>query len=315
MLLLGALSAIIWQHTRLRSKQDNILALEEHTLTMNNALAVDSLLLAGEFEKAEAYLVHNTGPGRWLVFEQRRQRLDTLRRHESERRKKLAAFDAAVERQRSTIAHLSEEVQKERQLYVRQLRANQALLDSLFSVEATIDSLRRQHTQNEQQMKATLASLRAELNAVRDTLANRGFIQFKSPSGVDIVYLGDIVDGQAHGQGIGIWADGTKYQGEWRYGVKHGRGLYKYPDGDSYEGEFKDNKRHGQGVYRWANGDYYQGGWAEDRRSGEGVIINNSGRVVRSGIWDRDRLVERKDLNDNNNLNNHNGGKKERRQQ
>ena len=93
-------------------------------------------------------------------------------------------------------------------------------------------------------------------------------------------------------KGIKTWADGSKYEGEWKYNRPprlkihfHGKGTYTYPDGskwigkfkdgefqtqrkhswnplifssgDRYVGEGKNGKRHGQGTYTWADGDRY----------------------------------------------------------
>ena len=37
------------------------------------------------------------------------------------------------------------------------------------------------------------------------------------------------MNGDSHGQGIFIWADGEEYIGQWRNGEKHGQGTYTYP--------------------------------------------------------------------------------------
>ena len=39
-----------------------------------------------------------------------------------------------------------------------------------------------------------------------------------------------------HGQGVYSWADGRKYEGEYKDDKKHGYGIYTYPDGRSYKG-------------------------------------------------------------------------------
>jgi hypothetical protein len=40
-----------------------------------------------------------------------------------------------------------------------------------------------------------------------------------------------------------------------------GMGVYTWADGRKYEGEYKDDKKHGFGIYLWADGRLYQGYW------------------------------------------------------
>ena len=40
-----------------------------------------------------------------------------------------------------------------------------------------------------------------------------------------------------------LFADGEKYEGEYKEGKRHGQGSYDYSDGERYEGEWKDDKR------------------------------------------------------------------------
>ena len=39
-----------------------------------------------------------------------------------------------------------------------------------------------------------------------------------------------------HGQGVYSWADGRKYEGDYKDDKKHGYGIYTYPDGRTYKG-------------------------------------------------------------------------------
>lgn len=45
-----------------------------------------------------------------------------------------------------------------------------------------------------------------------------------------------------HGQGVYMWADGRKYEGEYVNDKKHGYGIYTYPDGRSYKGQWASGK-------------------------------------------------------------------------
>ena len=72
-------------------------------------------------------------------------------------------------------------------------------------------------------------------------------------------YVGELKDGQPHGQGTFIWPNGEKYVGEWRNGQRNGHGRFFWPDGDKYVGQFRNNKKHGQGTLTYANGRQYVG--------------------------------------------------------
>lgn len=95
------------------------------------------------------------------------------------------------------------------------------------------------------------------------------------------------------GVGTYIWADGTRYEGEWKGGIYHGsgtfyepyggvklrglwaegvyrgeclsgnckngRGALKLPNGDQYEGNFVECIEEGKGIYQYRNGDHYEG--------------------------------------------------------
>jgi hypothetical protein len=38
--------------------------------------------------------------------------------------------------------------------------------------------------------------------------------------------------------------------------------MERYANGNKYEGDFKKGKAHGTGVYNWANGEIYDGEWS-----------------------------------------------------
>ena len=70
--------------------------------------------------------------------------------------------------------------------------------------------------------------------------------------------------GLRDGQGVNIWSDGSRYNGEWKNDLRHGKGIMIRSDGDKYEGEWKDDKRNGRGTCIYSNGDKYDGEWEDD---------------------------------------------------
>merc|ERR1712146_272366 len=49
--------------------------------------------------------------------------------------------------------------------------------------------------------------------------------------------------GQYHGHWVKIWANGDKYDGEWKNGKKEGHGVLTWANGDKYEGDWKNGKK------------------------------------------------------------------------
>jgi hypothetical protein len=46
-----------------------------------------------------------------------------------------------------------------------------------------------------------------------------------------------------------IYAEGNKYNGEWKDGERSGNGKFISSTGFEYEGEWLNDKKHGIGVY------------------------------------------------------------------
>jgi hypothetical protein len=60
------------------------------------------------------------------------------------------------------------------------------------------------------------------------------------------------------GKGVEVWylimvllirADESKYEGNYVEGKKHRKGIYTWADGSKYEGEWKDNQLDGIVIY------------------------------------------------------------------
>eukprot|EP01034_Spumella_vulgaris_P023431 gene23431-29649_t len=82
--------------------------------------------------------------------------------------------------------------------------------------------------------------------------------------------IGQILDGQMHGQGKLTYENGEYYDGEWL------RGTIFLASGDKYVGDWKDGRRHGSGTYFYCDGDRYDGEWRNDERHGRGVMTYSS---------------------------------------
>lgn len=51
------------------------------------------------------------------------------------------------------------------------------------------------------------------------------------------------------GHGVYIWADGRRYEGQYRNDKKDGWGNYSWSDGRHYDGWWSEGKQHGLGTY------------------------------------------------------------------
>ena len=97
-------------------------------------------------------------------------------------------------------------------------------------------------------------------------------------------YDGEWRDGYKEGQGTYTWADGESYSGVWRSDMFDGQGTYTWITGSAYQGEWKAGVKEGQGTYTWANGDKYTGGWAAGVKEGQGTYTWADGSVY-EGEW------------------------------
>lgn len=119
-----------------------------------------------------------------------------------------------------------------------------------------------------------------------------GHLDFTGAKGVSIYYVGELKDGKAYGEGIAMYSDGSRYEGNWENNQRHGEGTFYWPDGEYYKGSYKKDQRHGMGNYYWPNGDMFSGEWKKDKRNGEGTFYGKDGKTV-NGLWKNNKLVDR----------------------
>ena len=59
------------------------------------------------------------------------------------------------------------------------------------------------------------------------------------------------------GQGLFIFDDSCRYEGEWKDGKFHGNGTLSIPEGDAVEGEWKNGELEGHGRFISSDGTKY----------------------------------------------------------
>lgn len=90
-----------------------------------------------------------------------------------------------------------------------------------------------------------------------------------------------------NGQGIFVYPDGAKYDGQFKDKKSHGHGTHTYPDGGIYVGQFKDNKIEGQGTYTPPDGSgKYVGRWKNNQFNGQGTLTSSDGTKYVGGFKD-----------------------------
>jgi hypothetical protein len=102
-----------------------------------------------------------------------------------------------------------------------------------------------------------------------------------------------------HGYGLQIFngsrnSDGvmTKYEGFWDKDKKHGEGgIGVFKDGSTYNGSFKKDHFEGQGKFVWGVGHVYEGLWKESQMDGIGELKHVNGRVF-NGFFKRNYFLK-----------------------
>jgi len=276
------------QQLRLNSLEQDVETWQARAMALQGAHLGDSLIRAGNWAAARE-MYQNTG---FTIRENWLARVDAAERADADRISKESALLNRLNEQTEQLA-VSQKTAEDLQEQIAILRYNMRLLrDSAHGHAKEMLHLAQQHDSLWQEKEAVQAQLSEQLQRFNTELQNKAMLRFKSPTGVDIVYFGQTLDGKPHGRGTGFYSNGTNYEGEWVSGEKHGEGIYIYPNNERFEGTFMYNKRNGFGIYTWPNGDTYRGYWKDDKREGEGTIKNAKGQVLRSGLWQNDKLAE-----------------------
>ena len=84
-----------------------------------------------------------------------------------------------------------------------------------------------------------------------------GFKEFHPPTS----YEGDYVNGRRSGKGVQIYANGDRYEGEWRYDSPNGKGKKTWIKGSNYVGDFVNGEMDGVGKLTLRSGRIFGGHW------------------------------------------------------
>ena len=108
-------------------------------------------------------------------------------------------------------------------------------------------------------------------------------------------YVGDILDGKPHGQGIIYYKpddseEKVSYEGSWVNGEREGYGTMIWKDGRKYEGNWKNDKKDGYGTQYGKSGGKYVGNWKEGKLDGQGTLYYDNGRKAYEGNFKEGKL-------------------------
>ena len=105
----------------------------------------------------------------------------------------------------------------------------------------------------------------------------------------EIVYEGQFKNDEYHGQGTYYYSDGRKYEGEFENDEYNGHGIEYDEDGEIvYEGQFKNGKFNGQGTYYYSNGGKYEGEFENNKFNGQGIVYDEDEEIVYEGEFKND---------------------------
>lgn len=74
-----------------------------------------------------------------------------------------------------------------------------------------------------------------------------------------IKYTGYVINHRMNGQGTLVYANGDKYEGDFKQAVFEGQGTFTSRTGWSYKGDFKKGQADGKGTLKAKNNKVYKG--------------------------------------------------------
>lgn len=170
---------------------------------------------------------------------------------------------------------------------------NEALTIEKINLTQQIDSLLRNGNKQDLSLQDKIKNLEKTIAEKEKRLAQKDKLQvlsFKNDKGNLVHYLGEVKNGKAEGNGIGIWETGGIYKGNWLNNQRHGEGSYTWKDGHIYEGTFVNDIREGEGTYTWSSGEKYVGEWRNNQRHGTGILYDKDNNVKLQGQWKNDKF-------------------------
>lgn len=239
-------------------------AFSKDSLQQRNLFRIDSLLIVGEYRSAlNAY----------------KEQFNTIAKDDKENVK----FRIEVAKQ---FVNLHQETSE-----------NNSISDSLQVIDtsSTRSVATSLQIRSYDSLSFALEKTKVQLNRIKKQLKKKSYgeyLTFRNPKKHQLHYVGQVRYKKANGYGIALFDTGSRYEGQWQDNLRQGEGSFYWPDGEYYKGEYDNDLRNGVGTYFWPNGEKYVGQWKNDQRDGEGVFYGKDGKIITSGVWKKDKLVE-----------------------
>jgi hypothetical protein len=83
-----------------------------------------------------------------------------------------------------------------------------------------------------------------------------------------------------HGTGVYTWADGSKYEGDFKGDLAEGHGKKIFVDKSYYEGAWIRGRQHGYGTYFHPSGARWVGEWRRGKRTHDGMLQCHSMQIL-----------------------------------
>jgi hypothetical protein len=186
------------------------------------------------------------------------------------------------------------------------VQAARAAKDHALARQAEAETVAAQAISAVTQARAKASGYRAI--SFKDVATYEGQVDRGKPNGVGVMtqtigdnkgdkYSGAFIDGRWQGLGTfeaGIPGDGRpkRYTGEFQDGRLLGAGLVTLPDGARAMGSVLDGRVNGTATLIYPDGKVFEGEFQAGKRNGLGVLWSKSGRLLETGRYADDALVD-----------------------
>ncbi|XP_017700763.2 protein ACCUMULATION AND REPLICATION OF CHLOROPLASTS 3 isoform X2 [Phoenix dactylifera] len=151
-------------------------------------------------------------------------------------------------------------------------------LEAVFDIYNSVLTLLKGRNRDESRKRGLLSARAASmLEAEREpqkSFAPVMEIQYRGG-----IYRGRGQGGLPEGKGRLTFADGSFYDGIWRYGKRCGLGTLCYSNGDVFQGAWRDDLMHGKGWFYFHTGDRWFANFWKGKANGEGRFYSRNGSI------------------------------------
>lgn len=97
-------------------------------------------------------------------------------------------------------------------------------------------------------------------------------------------FEGNFKNGKREGFGTEYWSDGGGFSGYYKEGKREGPGKEHWSDGGGFEGMYVGGQRNGKGKELWSDGGWFEGSYKDGLKNGHGIQYLNDGSSYEGGF-------------------------------